>query len=145
MYFRGDGYAGLFLAAFFTVMKTGFEVFFFCAFRPVLRLSRRRIVHRNHRLEQEDETGSVITSIDLERAWSLSFDYNTLGHALYTLDQEGRTLTFTSRLNGAQRLVADMLGRPDLWPPRPVQPESAATRYHRRAETNTPPRSPGAS
>ncbi len=134
MALRGDGYAGIGFAAAFTIIKAGFEIFFYAASREILRLADDRIVHETGVLRQENQDGDTLASIRLTEPFSVDFYFNSIGQPIYRVTQDNRVLKFAARLDNAERLVTDVLGRPQKWPPEVPQPESAAKRYHRRAE-----------
>ncbi len=134
MALRGDGYVGIGFAAAFTLIKTGFEIFFYIGSREILALADCRIVLEGGRLRQVDPDGKTVASIDLAQPFTVDFTFNLLGQPIYRVAQEDRTLGFAARLDGAERLVKEVLGAPAKWPPEVPQPESAAQRYHRRAE-----------
>ncbi len=131
---RGDGYAGLVFAIAFTIIKTGFEIFFYIGSREILSLAEKRIRFDGERLNQIGSDNTTLAAIDLEKPFEVSFSFNLLGQPIYAVRQDDTTLKFSSRLDGAQRLVCKILENPGQWPPEVPQPESAASRYHRQAD-----------
>ena len=131
---RGDGYAGLVLAIVFTVIKSGFEIFFHIGSREFLALAQQRIELDGRRLRQVLANGDVAAVIDLDKPFAVDFVFTPLGQAIYNVTQDAAVLKFSARLNEARRLVGEILGHPAKWPPEIPQPESAASRYHRQAD-----------
>jgi hypothetical protein len=131
---RGDGYAGLVFAIVFTVIKTGFEIFFYVGSRDILALAETRIRFDGERLYQLGSDDVILAVIDLKTPFEVSFSFNPLGQPIYAVRQNDTTLRFSSRLDGARRVVCEILEHPAQWPPEVPQPESAATRYHRQAD-----------
>ncbi len=134
MVLRGDGYAGVVLAAVFTSIKAGFEIFFRVASSEILSLARRKIVHEGSRVRQESGDGVVLDSVSLEQPFSVDFHFNPLGQPIYKVTQGNHSIKFASRIDDAERLVKEVFRSPEKWPPEIPQPESASRKYHRRAE-----------
>lgn len=118
--FQCQGWSDLPYALGFSALALFFEFLLRRFEHRTLQLVGQTLEHDGPWLRQLSREGTLIGEIDLTAPFTVRIPYHAAGNALYTVEQiirgETRSLIFSSRIEGAEHLVIDLL-RQTEWPP----------------------------